>query len=84
MEAAGLPVCLDMRELVFKACTISVWEKVRLKKVRRLPVWWNECFNNSSPGLISWCVGQLPVLASVTILIVSKYLQWIYLHRLEL
>lgn len=22
-------VCLDMRELVFKACTVSVWEKVR-------------------------------------------------------
>lgn len=34
----GLPVCLDMRELVFQACTISVWEKVRLKKVKRSPL----------------------------------------------
>lgn len=32
--------CLDMRELVFKACTVSVWEKVR-------PGQW-ECFGKSS------------------------------------
>lgn len=75
VETAGLPVCPDMRELVFKACAVSVWEKVRLKKATRLAVWSNECFNNSCPGLISWSFGQLPVLASIAILTVSKCLQ---------
>lgn len=57
VETAGLPVCVDMRELVFEACTISVWEKVRLK---RLPAWWNERFHNSCPGLIRWRIGRWP------------------------
>lgn len=29
-------VYLDMRELVFKACTVSVWEKVRLSQLEKV------------------------------------------------
>ncbi|CAF91653.1 unnamed protein product [Tetraodon nigroviridis] len=40
VETAGLPVCLDMRELVFKACAISVWEKFwsASKRMRLFPL----------------------------------------------